>query len=160
MLASHTLLQHLSGRFRLECRPCAFCRRCRRFKSWTAFLHGGLPVLCSLRFGLVNLIFGDLKQIFSQCALMLIAKECVLIIVECARYQLLSRDLNSDPGARRSGRLHCAPRVLHLGDQHDCRSLRCLRHRTLSAGDRDWRERIVCHRIYLQYLPVSISAPL
>jgi hypothetical protein len=71
----------LGGRCRLGCWPRAFCRRCRRFKSWTAYLQGSLPALCSLRFDVRSLAvrFGIARN---RCAL--------LILIECARYRLLS----------------------------------------------------------------------
>jgi hypothetical protein len=64
-------LYHLGGRCRLECWPCVFSRRCRRFKSWTACLQGSLLALCSLRFGFVSSIFGGLKYVLPQRALVL-----------------------------------------------------------------------------------------
>jgi hypothetical protein len=64
-------LYHLGGRCRLGCWPCVFSRRCRRFKSWTACLQGSLLALCSLRFGFVSSIFGGLKYVLPQRALVL-----------------------------------------------------------------------------------------
>jgi hypothetical protein len=126
----------LGGRCRLGCWPRAFCRRCRRFKSWTAYLQGSLPALCSLRFGLVSSIFGDLMYVLSQYALVLPAIGVPFSSSSSVRdTDYLRETQNSDPGVRGGQRLLCAPRVLHLGCQYGCQSLRCHR-RTHSADNR------------------------
>jgi hypothetical protein len=148
-------VHHLSGRYRLGCWPCASRRRCRRFKSWTACLQGGLPVLCSLRFGLVSSIFGGLKYVLPQRTLVLPAMGVPYSSSSSVRDTDYFRETqNSDPGARGGQCLLCPPRVLHLGSQHACRSLGGRRRRR-SAGTGPDGKCIVCLCIYL---PAKFSA--